>query len=189
MTENDVRPIVSLRGITKTFPGVLANDKIDLDVYPGEIHALLGENGAGKSTLMKILYGFYKADSGTIFVNGEEARIKTPADAREMNIGMVFQVLNLIPAMSVLENIALFLKDLQPFYTLRELRNQISEQSKRYGLEVNPDDIVSHLSIGVQQKVEILKLLHSDARILILDEPSRVLAPHEVDALFETLRR
>lgn len=189
MTEFEPRPIVALRGITKSFPGVLANDNIDLDVYPGEIHALLGENGAGKSTLMKILYGFYKADSGTIFVNGEDARIKTPADARQLNIGMVFQVLNLIPAMTVLENIALFLKDLAPFYTLPELRNRINEQSKRYGLEVNPDDIVSHLSIGVQQKVEILKLLLSDARILILDEPSRVLAPHEVDALFETLRR
>lgn len=189
MAEISPQPIVSLRGITKAFPGVLANDKIDLDIYPGEIHALLGENGAGKSTLMKILYGFYRADEGTILVNGKETRIKSPSDAREMNIGMVFQVLNLIPAMSVLENIALFLKDLPPFYTLRELRDRILEQSKRYGLEVNPDDIVSHLSIGVQQKVEILKLLLSDARILILDEPSRVLAPHEVNALFDTLLR
>lgn len=178
-----------MRGITKAFPGVLANDKIDLDIYPGEIHALLGENGAGKSTLMKILYGFYRADQGSILVNGKETPIKSPSDAREMNIGMVFQVLNLIPAMSVLENIALFLKDLPPFYTLRELRGRIVEQSKRYGLEVNPDDIVAHLSIGVQQKVEILKLLLSDSRILILDEPTRVLAPHEVSALFETLLR
>jgi len=183
------QPLVSLRGIMKAFPGVLANNNIDLDIFPGEIHALLGENGAGKSTLMKILYGFYRADDGSIWVDGKEARIKSPADARQLNIGMVFQVLNLIPAMSVLENIALFLKDLPGVYNPAEIRKRIVEQSRKYGLEVNPDDKVSHLSIGVQQKVEILKLLLSDSKIFILDEPTRVLAPHEVQSLFEVLQR
>ena len=183
------QPLVSMRGIMKSFPGVLANNNIDLDIFPGEIHALLGENGAGKSTLMKILYGFYRADDGRILVDGTEVRIKSPADARQLNIGMVFQVLNLIPAMSVLENIALFLKDLPALYSPSQVKNRILEQSRQYGLEVNPDDMVSHLSIGVQQKVEILKLLLSDAKILILDEPTRVLAPHEVESLFEVIRR
>ena len=189
MEQSSQQPLVSLRGIMKAFPGVLANNNIDLDIFPGEIHALLGENGAGKSTLMKILYGFYRADDGRIWVDGKETRIKSPADARQLNIGMVFQVLNLIPAMSVLENIALFLKDLPGLYNPAQIRKRIFEQSRLYGLEVNPDDMVSHLSIGVQQKVEILKLLLSDAKILILDEPTRVLAPHEVESLFEVLRK
>lgn len=189
MEQSSQQPLVSLRGIMKAFPGVLANNNIDLDIFPGEIHALLGENGAGKSTLMKILYGFYRADDGRIWVDGKETRIKSPADARQLNIGMVFQVLNLIPAMSVLENIALFLKDLPGLYNPAQIRKRIFEQSRLYGLEVNPDDMVAHLSIGVQQKVEILKLLLSDAKILILDEPTRVLAPHEVESLFEVLRK
>ncbi|MHB0965020.1 MAG: ABC transporter ATP-binding protein [Bellilinea sp.] len=189
MEQTSQQPLVSLRGIMKAFPGVVANNNIDLDIFPGEIHALLGENGAGKSTLMKILYGFYRADDGRIWVDGKETWIKSPADARQLNIGMVFQVLNLIPAMSVLENIALFLKDLPGLYNLAQIRKRIFEQSRLYGLEVNPDDMVSHLSIGVQQKVEILKLLLSDAKILILDEPTRVLAPHEVESLFEVLRK
>jgi ABC-type uncharacterized transport system ATPase subunit len=183
------KPLVRLQGICKQFPGVLANDHIDLDIFPSEIHALLGENGAGKSTLMKILYGFYRADDGQIFFDGKEIHIKSPGDARQLNIGMVFQVLNLIPAMTVLENISLFLKDLPAVYNLSHLRKRIQTFSRQYGLEVNPDDQVSHLSIGEQQKVEILKLLLSDARVLILDEPTRVLAPHEVKRLFEVLKR
>jgi ABC-type uncharacterized transport system ATPase subunit len=178
-----------LRGITKQFPGVIANNNIDLDIYPGEIHALLGENGAGKSTLMKILYGFYKADQGSILVDGVETSIKSPSDARRVNIGMVFQVLNLIPAMSVLENIALFLKDLPSVYNPSQVRRKIIDYSRQYSLEVKPDEFVSHLSIGVQQKVEILKMLLSNARVLILDEPTRVLAPHEVEGLFEVLQQ
>lgn len=187
MDKSQSQPLVALRGITKAFPGVLANDRIDLDIREGEIHALLGENGAGKSTLMKILYGFYKSDAGKIFINGKEISIKSPADARHMNIGMVFQVLNLIPAMNVLENIALFLKDLPAVYNPAQLRNRILTLSVKYGLQVNPDKIVYQLSIGEQQKVEILKLLLSDAQILILDEPTRVLAPHEVEGLFKVL--
>lgn len=180
-------PIIEMKGIYKRFPGVLANENVDFKVYKSEIHALLGENGAGKSTLMKILYGFYKLDQGSIFFNGNQVQIKSPGDARELNIGMVFQVLNLIPAMTVLENIALFLKDLPAIYSPIILRKRINDLSTQYGLSVNPDDLVSQLSIGEQQKVEILKLLLSDSRVLILDEPTRVLAPHEVGGLFNVI--
>jgi len=183
------QPLVSLRGITKAFPDVLANDRIDLDIYPGEIHALLGENGAGKSTLMKILYGFYRADTGKVYYRGKPVHIRSPQDARRLQIGMVFQVLNLIPAMTVAENIALFLPDLPSAYRPRLVDDQIAKFSQQYGLEVDPGALVSQLSIGDQQKVEILKLLLSDAKILILDEPTRVLAPHEVVNLFTILQR
>lgn len=178
---------VSMRGITKTFPNVLANDLVDLDIHESEIHALLGENGAGKSTLMKILYGFYRSDAGEIFLRDKSVSIKSPQDARDLHIGMVFQDFTQIPAFTVLENIALFLPDLQAVYKQKEVEKRIAEVSKRYGLHVDPYAIVSQLSIGEQQKIEILKLLLSDAKILILDEPTRVLAPHEVDALFKVL--
>lgn len=181
--------LVALRGITKTFPNVIANDHVDLDVYSGQVHALLGENGAGKSTLVKILYGFYRADSGQILLNGEPVSIRSPHDARNMRIGMVFQEFTLIPAFSVAENIALFLPDLKAVLNTREIDQRIKALSQRYGLHVDPRAMVSHLTIGEQQKVEILKLLLSDARLLILDEPTRVLAPHEVDALFSVLDR
>lgn len=180
-------PMIALRGIIKSFPGVLANDHIDIDIFSSEIHALLGENGAGKSTLMKILFGFYRADAGEIRFNGKPILIHSPRDARASRIGMVFQDLNLIPAFSVAENIALFLPDLQAVLNTQEIDRRINEVSKQYGLEVNPRALVSQLSIGEQQKVEILKLLLSDARLLILDEPTRVLAPHEVEALFGVL--
>ena len=182
-------PLVALRGITKTFPNVIANDHVDLDVYSGQVHALLGENGAGKSTLVKILYGFYRADSGQILLDGEPVSIRSPHDARNMRIGMVFQEFTLIPAFSVAENIALFLPDLKAVLNTREIDQRIKALSQRYGLNVDPRAMVSHLTIGEQQKVEILKLLLSDARLLILDEPTRVLAPHEVDALFSVLDR
>ncbi len=181
------KPIVSMRGITKSFPGVLANDRLDLDVYASEIHALLGENGAGKTTLMKILYGFYRCDSGQILINGQQVVILSPHDARLHQIGMVFQDFNLIPAFSVAENIALFLPNLPAVLNVNEINQRILEVSKRYDLQVNPRAMVSQLSIGEQQKVEILKLLLADARLLILDEPTRVLAPHEVEALFKVL--
>jgi simple sugar transport system ATP-binding protein len=178
-----------MQGISKQFPGVLANDRIDLQIYNSEIHALLGENGAGKSTLMKILYGFYRADSGQILHKGDPYAIQSPQDARAIHIGMVFQDLNLIPALSVAENIALFLPDLPAILKAKEINERITDISTRYNLHVNPHAMVSQLSIGEQQKVEILKLLLSDARLLILDEPTRVLAPHEVDALFKVLYR
>ena len=189
MDEPKQLPLITLRGITKTFPGVLANDKIDLAIYPGEVHALLGENGAGKSTLMKILYGFYRADAGEIIFRGKSVQIRTPRAAMDLQIGMVFQRLNLIPAMTVAENIALFLQDLPAFYQPHKINEQIEHFSRQYGLAVDPHDLVSQLSIGEQQKVEILKLLLSKAKLLILDEPTRVLAPHEIDALFLIIDR
>lgn len=187
--KKEMQPVIEMRGICKRFPGVLANDQVNLKINQSEIHALLGENGAGKSTLMKILYGFYRRDEGQILYQGQPVEIKTPRDALNLNIGMVFQVLNLIPAMSVLENIALFLKDLSGVFNPRKIRTRILELSHQYGLEVNPDDIIAQLSIGEQQKVEILKLLLSGTETLILDEPTRVLAPHEVEGFFKVITR
>jgi ABC-type uncharacterized transport system ATPase subunit len=181
------RPIISMRGIIKSFPGVLANDRLDLDLYASEIHTLLGENGAGKSTLMKILYGFYRCDSGEILIDGQPVVIHSPHDARLHQIGMVFQDFTLIPAFTVAENIALFLPKLPSVMKVKEINQRILDVSKRYDLQINPLAMVSQLSIGEQQKVEILKLLLAEARVLILDEPTRVLAPHEVEALFKVL--
>lgn len=180
-------PLLSLRGISKRFPLVLANDCIDLDIWQGEIHALLGENGAGKSTLVKILYGFYRPDAGTIFKNGQPVQVHSPAEARRLGIGMLFQDFSLIPALSVAENIALFLQDLKAVIDFRQVDRRIQELAVRYNLQVRSQVKVAELSIGEQQKVEILKLLLSGARILILDEPTRVLAPHEVTALLQVL--
>ena len=182
------QPMISLRGISKTFPGVIANDEIDLDIYRSEIHAILGENGAGKSTLMKILYGFYRADSGQIFLDGRPLSVHSPNDALAAKVGMVFQDFTLIPAFSVAENIALFQRDLDPVMRLKDVSRRIQAISSRYSLTIDPSARVSELSIGEQQKAEILKLLISDARLLILDEPTRVLAPHEIEALLSVLR-
>lgn len=186
-TDTHVTPLISMRGINKTFADVKANDQIDLDIYASEVLALLGENGAGKSTLVKILYGFYQADSGTIEQHGSPINIQSPHDAREQNIGMVFQNFNLIPAFTVAENIALFFPDLDPIVDLKHISQEIERISERFNLQVDPAALVMDLSVGDQQKVEILKLLLSDARLLILDEPTRVLAPHEIEALFKVL--
>lgn len=182
-------PLVTLRGVTKAFPGVLANDHVDLDVYGGEVHALLGENGAGKSTLVKVLYGFHRPDAGQILLNGNAVQIRSPHDGRGFGIGLVFQDFTLVPAMSVVENVALFLPDLPTRLDYAAIARRIAEMTERYGLAIDPWRLVGTLSIGQQQKVEILKLLLADARILALDEPTRVLAPHEVDGLVQVMRR
>lgn len=177
-------PALRLVGITKRFPGVLANDRVDFELLPGEIHALLGENGAGKSTLVKIAYGFYQADSGEIFVHGKKVEIRSPRDARRLGIGLVFQGFTLIPAMTVAENVALFLAQIPWLLRPRDLQRAIRDASQRYGLELDPAAPVWQLSVGEQQKVELLKLLLANARILIFDEPTKVLVPHEVENLF-----
>jgi len=182
-------PLVALRGIRKVFPGVVANDGVDLDVFAGEIHALLGENGAGKSTLVKVLYGFHRPDAGQVSVRGVPAQIRSPHDARRLGIGLVFQTFTLIPAMSVVENVALFLPRRPMRLDHRHIARQIAEVSTRYGLAVDPWRSVGSLSIGEQQKVEILKLLLADAEVLVLDEPTRVLAPHEIEGLIQVMRR
>ena len=180
----DSSPFILLQAITKKFPGVLANDQVNLEILRGEVHALLGENGAGKSTLMKILYGFYRADSGEIFQNGRPIQIRSPHDARKFRIGMVFQDFIQIPALTVAENIALFLPNLPFLLSRANLFRRIDEISKRYNLTVDPAAQVGQLSIGERQKVELLKLLLADAQVLIFDEPTRSLAPHEIEGLF-----
>jgi simple sugar transport system ATP-binding protein len=180
-------PLLSLRAITKSFHGVRANDRVDLDIYPGEVHALVGENGAGKSTLVKILYGFYRADSGDILHEGVPARIDSPKDARRLGIGMVFQELVQIPALTVGENIALFLPHPPAVLSGAVVAGRIAEASDRYGLAVAAAAPLGRLSMGERQRVEIVKLLLAESRVLILDEPTRGLAPHEVERLLETL--
>jgi general nucleoside transport system ATP-binding protein len=180
---------LSLRGVTKRFPHVLANDNIDLDVYGGEVHAILGENGAGKSTLMKILYGYYQPDSGTISREGVPIRIHSPRQGRQHGIGMVFQDFTLVPALTVTENIALVVPNLPPILPMQALENEIRALSERYHFRIDPHAPLYDLSIGEQQKVEIIKLLLARAQFLIFDEPTSVLAPHEIDELLEVFRQ
>lgn len=172
--------------ITKSYPGCVANDGINLSIEPGEIHALLGENGAGKSTLMKILYGVTKPNSGKIFWNGSETQIKSPADARGLGIGMVFQHFSLFETLTVKENIELALGNQAGNPTT--LPQRIKSISEKYGMPLNPDRRISTLSTGEKQRVEIVRCLLLDIQLLILDEPTSVLTPQEVDRLFETLK-
>ncbi len=181
-------PALSVRALTKRFADVLASDSLDMDFYRGEVHAVLGENGAGKSTLVKMLYGFYEPDEGEMFLDGERVSFDSPADARKRGIGMVFQNFTLIPAFTVWENVAL-VNQSSPIIDRRAVVARINELSQRYGLEVRPDAYVRDLSIGEQQRAEILKALSSDPAILILDEPTSVLAPHEVSSLLGIVRR
>ena len=178
-------PRLELRGITRTFPGVVANDDVSLSVMPGEIHAVLGENGAGKSTLMKIIYGATAADRGEIFWDGEPVRIPSPAAARQLGIGMVYQHFSLFESVSVAENIAVAVDE--PF-DLPALSARVRELSQRYGLPLDPGRLLGHLSVGERQRVEIVRCLLQHPRLLILDEPTSVLTPQAVKRLFETLR-
>ena len=185
-----VAPAIEMRGITKRYPGVVANDGIDLIVRPGEIHALLGENGAGKTTLMNVLYGLATPDEGQILMNGEPVRITGPSDAIKRGIDMVHQHFMLVPVLSVAENILLGLETMSgPIFIDRtEARRQIVELGRRFGFEIDPDARVGSLSVGWQQRVEILKALYRDTKILVLDEPTAVLTPQETEEIFAVLR-
>jgi simple sugar transport system ATP-binding protein len=184
-------PALEMRGITKRYPGVVANDHIDLDVRPGEIHALLGENGAGKTTLMNILYGLARPDEGQILLDGKEVTLSGPSDAIDRGINMVHQHFMLVPVLTVAENIVLGDETMTARYFLdrAEAHRRIVELGRRFGFEVNPEAKVGSLSVGWQQRVEILKALYRNARILVLDEPTAVLTPQETDEIFHVLRR
>jgi simple sugar transport system ATP-binding protein len=183
-------PVLELRGITKQFPGVLANDHIDFDLRRGEVHALLGENGAGKSTLMSILYGLYTADSGEILMNGNPVGISSPKDAINLGIGMVHQHFMLIPVMTVTENIVLANEPVHAGVLLDETaaENRVAEVAHAFKFAVDPHARVESITVGQQQRVEIMKALYRNADIVILDEPTAVLTPQEAQELFEILR-
>ncbi len=181
--------VLEARGITKHFPGVLANDQVNFDLRSGEIHALLGENGAGKTTLMNILYGLYHQDSGEVMVNGKAAVIQSPKDSINLGIGMVHQHFMLIPVFTVADNVMLGDETVQRGVLDRKtVAAKVKDLSHKYGLDVNPEALVGQLAVGVQQRVEIVKTLYRDAHILILDEPTAVLTPQEADDLFRIMR-
>ena len=183
-------PLLELRGITKRFPGVVANDRVDFDVQAGEVHTLFGENGAGKSTLMRVLYGFYKPDEGEIRLRGESVAITSPAAAIARGIGMIHQHFMLVSTLTVAENVALGTRSGRgPLTDLDAVSRRITELSERYGLRVDPKALIWQLSVGERQRVEIIKALYRDVSLLILDEPTAVLTPQEVDDLFVVLRQ
>ena len=186
----DERPVLELRGITKRFPGIVANDGVDFDLRKGEVHALLGENGAGKSTLMNVLYGLYRPDEGEILINGKPAELGSPKAAIENGVGMVHQHFMLIPVMTVAENIVLATEPVHNGvlldYDVAEKR--VQEISTRFGLAVDPRAYVQDITVGQQQRVEILKALYRGADILVLDEPTAVLTPQEAQELFAIIK-
>jgi len=186
-TENELA--VRMVGITKRFPGVLANDHINFEARAGEIHALLGENGAGKSTLMSVLAGLYRADEGEIYLHGRRVHLRSPRDAITHGVGMVHQHFMLVPVMTVAENITLGLQRPRFLLNLAQIEQEVADLSEQYGLRVDPKARIWQLSVGEQQRVEILKMLYRGADVLIMDEPTAVLTPPEVEDLFVTLRR
>ena len=179
---------VEMRGIVKRFPGVIANDQVDFDLRKGEIHTLLGENGAGKSTLMNVLAGLYRQEEGTVHVHGKLVNFRSPRDAIEHGIGMVHQHFMLVPSLTVTENILLGLNEPRFLMRLPEYHQRIAELEEQFGLKVAPEAKIWQLTVGEQQRVELLKMLYRGADVLIMDEPTAVLAPQEVDELFVTLR-
>jgi general nucleoside transport system ATP-binding protein len=183
-------PVLELRGITKSFPGVLANQDINLTLEKGEIHALLGENGAGKTTLMNILYGLYRPNEGEILINDQKVDIEGPSDAIARGIGMVHQHFMLVPVMTVTENVMLGNETIRNglFLDREKVSKRIREISDQYGLEVDPGAYIKDLPVGIQQRVEIIKVLYRQADILIFDEPTAVLTPQEVEGLFKIIR-
>jgi simple sugar transport system ATP-binding protein len=182
-------PILELRGITKRFPGIVANDNVDLDLYAGEVHALLGENGAGKSTLMNVLYGLYTQDEGEVLLRGKPLHLKGPRDAIDVGIGMVHQHFQLIPVLTVAENIVLAAEPHRgPVLDIEAAEQRVAELADQFSLPVNPRQRVEETSVGQQQRAEILKALYRGAEILILDEPTAVLSPQEAQDLFVVLR-
>ena len=182
-------PVLEARGITKRFPGVLANDNVDLTVRQGEIACLLGENGAGKSTLMNIFYGLYRQDAGELLVRGQPVQFESSSDAIRAGIGMVHQHFQLVPVLTVAENVVLGHETRKgPFLDLGKARRDVAELSEQYGLAVDPDAKIEELSVGAQQRVELIKALYRNADILILDEPTAVLTPVEVDHFFGVVR-
>ena len=182
---------LELRGITKRFGSLVANDHIDLSVDPGQVHALLGENGAGKTTLMNVLYGLLQPDEGEILVDGTARRLRSPKDAIAAGIGMVHQHFMLVPVFTVAENVTLGIEETRRLGLLdrRKTRSDVRELSRRYGLQVDPDALVENLPVGIQQRVEIIKALVREATVLILDEPTAVLTPAETEDLFRIIRQ
>lgn len=181
--------IIEMLNITKDFPGIRANDNITLQLRKGEIHALLGENGAGKSTLMSILFGLYQPTSGVIKKNGQKVKINTPNDANDLNIGMVHQHFKLVECFSVLDNIILGVEPTRGlFLEKKKAREKVLELSNKYGLKVDPDALVSDITVGMQQRTEILKMLYRDNEVLIFDEPTAVLTPQEIEELMKIMK-
>lgn len=180
--------VVEMRSITKKFPGVIANDKVDFNLKKGEVHALLGENGAGKSTLMNVLAGLYKAESGSTYVDGKLVNFASPREAIAAGIGMVHQHFMLVPSLSVTENVLLGLTEPRFRMRLTEYTQKVTEIAKNFGLQIDAEAKIWQTSVGEQQRVEILKMLYRGADVLIMDEPTAVLAPSEIDELFNTLR-
>ena len=182
-SRNDA-PILQLRGITKSYPTVLANDSVDLEIFPGQIHAVLGENGAGKSTLMKVIYGSTQPDSGEILWQQEKRTVRNPAFARSLGIGMVFQHFSLFETLTVAQNISLAVPG-----KMEDLSARIVDIGRKFGLEVAPDTLVYSLSVGERQRVEIIRCILQNPKLLILDEPTSVLPPQGIHELFKTLRQ